>query len=240
MKLKNGGKIILKKILIPVFSVLIIIFSWQLASIKINSPLILPSFFKVCKDFFALIQTKLFYVQLSKTFLRVICAFCFSIFAGIIFGFFCGKFQTVKKLISFPLAVLRVTPVVALILILVFSLSSSAVPIVASVLMTLPVIITTITEGVELFFKNLQMNDTDFWIYKKTEILLCINSVFKTLFKKFSIFQLWNELESSCCRRSFVPPALCLRKCTCRCSGSFGDIFRNGLYACTDFIQFYF
>ena len=159
MKLKNGGKIILKKILIPVFSVLIIIFSWQLASIKINSPLILPSFFKVCKDFFALIQTKLFYVQLSKTFLRVICAFCFSIFAGIIFGFFCGKFQTVKKLISFPLAVLRVTPVVALILILVFSLSSSAVPIVASVLMTLPVIITTITEGVELFFKNLQMNE---------------------------------------------------------------------------------
>ena len=159
MKLKNNGKIIFKKIIIPVFSVLIIIFSWQLASIKINSPLILPSFFKVCKAFFYLIQTKIFYIQLAKTFLRVFFAFCLSIFAGIIFGFFCGKFQDVKKIFSFPLAVLRVTPVVAIILILVFSLSSSAVPVVASVLMTLPVVITTITEGVDSFFKNSRMNE---------------------------------------------------------------------------------
>lgn len=138
---------------------MLIICVWQISSYIINSPLILPSFFKTLKDFFSLIKTKNFYRHLSATFLRVLSAFFISLFFGSILGFFCGKFEWIKDLLSLPLAILRATPVVALILILVFSLSSSSVPVAASILMTLPLIVTNISEGVKSSLKNSKMNE---------------------------------------------------------------------------------
>ncbi|MEE3313917.1 MAG: ABC transporter permease subunit, partial [Treponema sp.] len=142
-----------------VLSAALIICLWQIASLAINSPLILPSFFKVLQDFFLLLGTKTFYVNLSATFLRVIESFCISLFLGTFLGFLCGRFEWCKDLLSFPVAILRATPVVALILILVFSLSSASVPVAAAVLMTLPVIITNISEGVSQSLKNSKMNE---------------------------------------------------------------------------------
>ena len=166
----------MKKILITVASALFIILLWQIFALIINSPLILPSFFKVLQDFSSLLKTELFYRQLAFTFLRVIIAFFISIFAGTIIGFLCGRFETVRAFLAFPLVILRVTPVVALVLILVFSLSSSAVPVVASILMTLPMIVTGISEGVEHSIKDSKMNEMtrvfDFTKKQKIKYLL--------------------------------------------------------------------
>ena len=149
----------MKKILLVAASVLSIIIIWQIIAELINSPLILPSFFKVLQDFFSLLGRKVFYRQLFATFLRVLASFSISILAGLLIGFFSGKFESVKNFISFPLSVLRVTPVVALILILVFSMSSSMVPLVAGLLMTLPMVVTNISEGVEHSIKDSKMNE---------------------------------------------------------------------------------
>lgn len=175
----------MKKFVIPILSAVMIILLWQIFSNVINSPLILPSFWNVIQKLFALVKTKIFYIQLLQTFLRVLIAFYFSLAVGILLGFFCGRFEIVKKFFSFPLTVLRVTPVVALILILVFSLSSSVVPVVAAVLMTLPVIVTTITEGVESSFKNFKMNEMIriFGFTKKQKILYVLIPSLKPYFK---------------------------------------------------------
>ena len=149
----------MRKILLSVLSAALIICLWQIASLAINSPLILPSFFKVLQDFFSLLGTKSFYANLSATFLRVIESFCISLFLGTALGFLCGRFEWCKDLLSFPVAILRATPVVALILILAFSLSSASVPVAAAVLMTLPVIITNISEGVSQSLKNSKMKE---------------------------------------------------------------------------------
>lgn len=149
----------MKKILLGAASVLSIIIIWQIIAELINSPLILPSFFKVLQDFFSLLGRKVFYRQLLATFLRVLASFSISILAGLLIGFFSGRFESVKNFISFPLSVLRVTPVVALILILVFSMSSSMVPLVAGLLMTLPMVVTNISEGVEHSIKDSKMNE---------------------------------------------------------------------------------
>ena len=132
---------------------------WQIFSKLVNSPLILPSFFRVLADFFSLLKTKIFYAALLSTFRRVMESFCMSLFLGSVLGFFYGRFEAVKNLLSFPLAVLRATPVIALILILVFSLSSSSVPVAASILMTLPLIITSIGEGTREALKNYKLNE---------------------------------------------------------------------------------
>lgn len=175
----------MKKIVIPILSAVMIILLWQIFSNVINSPLILPSFWNVIQKLFALVKTKIFYIQLLQTFLRVLIAFYFSLAVGILLGFLCGRFEIVKKFFSFPLTVLRVTPVVALILILVFSLTSSVVPVVAAVLMTLPVIVTTITEGVESSFKNFKMNEMTriFGFTKKQKILYVLIPSLKSYFK---------------------------------------------------------
>lgn len=165
----------MRKILLSVLSAALIICVWQLASLVINSPLILPSFFKVLHDFFSLLWTKSFYANLSATFLRVIESFALSLFTGVLLGFLCGRFEWCKDLLSFPIAVLRATPVVALILILVFSFSSASVPVAASVLMTLPIIITNISEGVELSLKNSKLNEmTRIFGFTTKQKIFCI------------------------------------------------------------------
>jgi len=165
----------MRKILLSVLSAALIICVWQLASLVINSPLILPSFFKVLHDFFSLLWTKSFYANLSATFLRVIESFALSLFTGGLLGFLCGRFEWCKDLLSFPIAVLRATPVVALILILVFSFSSASVPVAASVLMTLPIIITNISEGVELSLKNSKLNEmTRIFGFTTKQKIFCI------------------------------------------------------------------
>ena len=78
-------------------------------------------------------------------------SFFISITLGTFLGFLSGTFRAVKYFFSFPLALLRTTPVAALILILVFSFPSSSVPVAAAVLMTLPLVITSICTGANHF-----------------------------------------------------------------------------------------
>ncbi|MBO4386273.1 MAG: ATP-binding cassette domain-containing protein, partial [Treponema sp.] len=74
---------------------------------------------------------------------------------------------------SFPLTVLRATPVAALILILVFSLSSSIVPVTSAVLMALPLVTTNIREAVEASAKNSKTKEMAriFGLTKKQRLL---------------------------------------------------------------------
>jgi len=113
----------------------------------LDSSLILP----LPKDVFLcavkLFREIVFWKNVFITFLRVIESFLFSIIFGSFIGILCGKFLFVKEFLEIPISILRSTPVVALILILIFAFSSSTVPIVVSILMSLPVMISSISNG---------------------------------------------------------------------------------------------
>ena len=137
------------KVLITLFSLIVIIISWQLAANVIKSSLILPSPTSVFSTMLKLIFKSEFWEHFFYT------SFTIALFLGGIIGVFSGLNPFIKQFFKLPLAIIKSTPVVAIILVALFWLKSNTIPIFVSVLMTLPIIATNVTNGFLNVNKNL-------------------------------------------------------------------------------------
>ncbi len=145
-----------------VLSVLMIITVWFFLSKIINAELILPSPKKVFSSAFVLIKTRAFWQAFAHTFLRVILSFTITVVLGTAIGIASGFSSFIRDFFELPLAIIRATPVVAFILIALFWFKSGTVPVFVSVLMTLPIMATAVSNGFS----------------KADEKLLCMADVF--------------------------------------------------------------
>lgn len=139
---------IIKKIIPVLLSVITFFLIWFLMAKKMNASLILPPPEDVFKQVLVLITSKAFWNNFLFTFLRTIFSFLISVFLGIIIGTFAGQNAFIKNFFSFPLSLIRSTPVIAVILIALYWFSSNLVPVFTACLMTLPIIVTAITTGI--------------------------------------------------------------------------------------------
>jgi len=134
----------LQKFLAAIISVGIIFIIWLYASLKIDSVLILPSPFEVLNALLKGISHIIFWKHIIATLIRVLIAFLISMCIGVFIGGISGMNQFFHDLFQIPLSIIRATPVVSFILLALFWFKSSVVPIFVSVLMCLPIIITSI------------------------------------------------------------------------------------------------
>ena len=95
----------------------------------------------------SLVKTKAFWQAFAHTFLRVIISFAITVVIGTALGIAAGFSKFLRDFFELPLAVIRATPVVAFILIALFWFKSGTVPVFVSVLMTLPIMTTAVTNG---------------------------------------------------------------------------------------------
>lgn len=123
---------------------------WQVSSIIIDSSLILPSPKETLICLKNILFENSFWSNVGETFLRVIIAFVFTIIFGCGIGILCGKSKFAREYFSVPISILRSTPVVSLILVLIFVFTSKNIPIIVAILMSLPVMISAISNGFEL------------------------------------------------------------------------------------------
>lgn len=145
---KNIGIIITAtKITAYLCSVLFLLILWQLLAIKINSVLVLPSPLQIFKKLPSVIKNPEFWKNFAATFGRVIISFIISMIMGIISGILTAYSTFFKNFFKIPLQIIRITPVVAIILIALFWLNSNILPVFVAVLMNLPVITTSIQKG---------------------------------------------------------------------------------------------
>ena len=135
--------------IIPIFSFLFIVIMWQILSLIIHAELILPSPKNVFITVLKIIQNQSFWIHFLHTFQRIIISFIISIFFGTILGICCGLNPYVNQFFKLPISILRATPIVAFILIALFWFNSSTIPIFVSVVMTLPLISTSVVSGFE-------------------------------------------------------------------------------------------
>ncbi len=135
----------LSKIISPVFFLLL----WYAVAFFMDAPLILPYPHDVIQKLFELAVKSFFWQNLAFTFLRVITAFIISFVAGFLAGFFSADFPVFKAFLKFPLAVIRVTPIIAFILLAIFWFNSDFVPVFVAILMALPVMISGCEKGFE-------------------------------------------------------------------------------------------
>ena len=140
------------KILSPFFFLLV----WYAVSAIIAAPLILPFPHQVIKRLFELSVTSVFWKAFAFTFLRVIISFLISLILGFFLGLIAADSKAFAAFIDFPLELIRATPVIALILPALFWFTSDIVPVFVSVLMCLPIIITSAEKGFENTPENLE------------------------------------------------------------------------------------
>lgn len=134
-----------------VLSLAFILVLWIVLSLAVHADLILPGPGKVFKALAGLLKSSAFYKAFAHTFLRVFISFIISVIAGTLIGILCGLSPFARDFFELPLAIIRATPVVAFILIALFWFKSGTVPVFVGVLMTLPIMITAVTNG---FYKS--------------------------------------------------------------------------------------
>ena len=139
-----------------VLAVLLIFVLWKTISCVVNALLILPPPEDVFRALFQLIGKTVFWRHVGVTVLRCFISFLISMLIGSIVGCLCGISTFFNNFFSIPVAVIRATPVVSFILIALFWFSSSHVPIFISILMTLPVVISSVSRGFATKDKKLE------------------------------------------------------------------------------------
>lgn len=140
---------------------------WYIFSVWIKSPLILPCPKDVLFSMKKLLFLKSFYVSVFFTMKRAFISFFISFFLGQILGFLCGYYSNLKSFFSIPLSIIRITPVVSIILMAMFIFTSNSVPVFVSVLMSLPIIVTSVCTG----FSKIDKKELDVAkIYKLSKI----------------------------------------------------------------------
>lgn len=141
----------IRTLTVYLFSVVFLFILWIVLSKLVNASLILPGPVAVFKAMGSLLKTPAFYLAFAYTFSRVLLSFAISVVAGTLLGVLCGLSSFARDFFELPLAVIRATPVVAFILIALFWFKSGTVPVFVSVLMTLPIMTTAVSNG---FYKS--------------------------------------------------------------------------------------
>ncbi len=130
-----------------ILSLLVIVVVWFLVARIIKAPLILPEPQQVFGSVLSLIKTRVFWLAFAHTFFRVILSFAITVILGSIIGIACGLSSFTRDFFELPLSIIRATPVVAFILVALFWFKSGTVPVFVSVLMTLPIMTTAVSNG---------------------------------------------------------------------------------------------
>lgn len=140
----------MKKLLLTTFiPALIIITVWELVSLWLSSPIILPGPLEVSKSFADLSAQPIFWKHISYTILRTFLSFSISLCLSLFIGSLSGISRTADALLTLPMSIIKATPVVSFILLALFWFTSSQVPIFVSVLMTLPVMSSAVALGIK-------------------------------------------------------------------------------------------
>lgn len=132
----------------PLISVLCCLAIWKIAASRIGADIILPPPERVLSSFLSLVVTPRFLRSAGATGLRCLAAFSASLAAGIVLGLPAGVSRTFRSAILPFMAVIRSTPVLAVIVLFLIWFPQDAIPAVSAILMAAPVAVSAFSEGV--------------------------------------------------------------------------------------------
>ena len=121
---------------------------WALLAAWIDQPLLLPAPAEVLAKLFALLPDPTLWRTLLHTLGRTLSAYALGIAAAVVLGALCLRFRAAELLLSPLLSAVRATPVTSFIVLALVWLSSSRVPVLTGMLMTLPVVCSALMQAV--------------------------------------------------------------------------------------------
>lgn len=128
-------------------SILCLLILWQLVSVGLNKPFILPGPWDTWKAIISLFMKTDFYLAVIGTLGRVLIVVGISTILGIGLGMLAGKYEAVEYMLSPIVLLVKTIPTIVLIVYVVLWMSSYWAPIFVTVLITFPVIYGNVLEG---------------------------------------------------------------------------------------------
>ena len=169
----------LRKILNSAAAVLFWLIAWEIIAVIIDKEILLPTPIKVIQRLFGLFAETEFYLSVFSSLLRITSGYLIGIIVGCILAYAAFFSKTIKTLLSPMLTVIRATPVASFIILALFWMGKSLVPVFTSFLMVLPIIFSSIFRGLESTDKNLsEVADVfNFGFFRRLKLLYIPSSV---------------------------------------------------------------
>ena len=144
----KAGRI--SKIAVTAATVAVLFAVWEIAARAVNSEYILPTVTQTFSAAIKLFGTAEFYAALSGTLGRTCAAFAISFVLAYLLAFAAEKSAVAKNIISVIIAIIRVLPTVAVILLVLFWTSSDIAPIIVTSTVVLPATYGAATEALDV------------------------------------------------------------------------------------------
>lgn len=169
-----------KNFFISIVSVLFWLVVWEIASRVVDLEFVLPTVGATFKALINILATKELYLCILTSLLRIICGFILGFVLAILLFLPCIRFPVFKNLLSPVITVSKSTPVATIIIILWIMVGGPKVPIVVSMIMTMPIIWQNLLDGYSAIDPQLEevCNIFRFGFYKRLKLL-----IFPTIFK---------------------------------------------------------
>ena len=118
-------------------------------ALAVNRVLVLPTPLAVVKKLWELLGTKAFYLSCLWSLGRIFMGLFAGILAGVLLAALCAASGLADSLISPAVSVIKATPVASIIILMLYVLGKSAVPMVASLLMVIPIVFVNVRRGID-------------------------------------------------------------------------------------------
>lgn len=148
---------------------------WQIASMLIANPLILPSPIETILRLFELSTVREFWIFTGLSLLRIVLGIVIAIPSSWLLAGICSRSKAVNLLFSPAVTLMKSTPVVSFILIAIFLVDRHIIPSAITFMMIFPVLFENVREGISQAPKDLLEMASVFrisWIMKVKRIYI--------------------------------------------------------------------
>ncbi|MBE6665186.1 MAG: ABC transporter permease subunit [Ruminococcaceae bacterium] len=121
---------------------------WQIFSMVLARPTVLPTPFAVLQKLGELMGTKAFYMDCLYSLLRIFAGLMLGILSGVLIASLCAAFGLFDGIFSPAVSVIKATPIASIIILMLFILEKSYVPMVAAMLMSVPIVFSNVRKGI--------------------------------------------------------------------------------------------
>lgn len=121
---------------------------WQLLSVAVDQPLLLPGPWPVALRLAELARTGRFWLTVSASLLRILWGTALAVVLGVLLAALCCRFSLLNALCAPLLTMVKSTPVASFILLLILWVGRDVLPAVVVILMALPVVWGNVSAGI--------------------------------------------------------------------------------------------
>lgn len=159
------------QILTKGISLLLFVIVWSSVANYIDNSIIFPGIYEVGLAIQNIVSDGNFITILSNTLVKLISVMVFVIFASSLLAVLSFRYRIFRELITPYISIIKAIPTVVLIIIVLIWYDAKVVPIIATVVIVLPILYDNILNGIMSIDKNLIKMSTIFRVSRKRSFL---------------------------------------------------------------------